>query len=80
MQDAVQCRSAEKNSELQTKPFEIFLSVGAVVGKNSNDRVLKKSSEISKSKSYWSMCSLTASTGKAAIDVNEIMLHSAFHL
>ena len=33
MQYAVHCRLAEKNSELPPKPFQIFLSGGAGVGK-----------------------------------------------
>ena len=34
MQYAVHCKLAEKNNELPTKPFQIFLSGGAGVGKS----------------------------------------------
>ena len=33
MQYAVHCKLTEKNNELEPKPFHLFPSVGAVVGK-----------------------------------------------
>ena len=40
MQHAVHCKLAEKNNELEPKPFQIFLSGGAGVGKSFLDTAI----------------------------------------
>ena len=73
-----------KNNELPPKPFQIFLSGGAGVGKcflataitEYLKRVLRYPSQNLDQPSVF----VTASTGKTATDVNDITLYSAFHL
>ena len=80
MQHAVYCKLAEKNNELEPKPFQIFLSGGAGVGKSFLvttiteyfKRILRYPSK--------NLVIVTASTGDAATNASVITLHSAFNL
>ena len=75
---------AEKNNELEHKPFQLFSSGGAGVGKcflvtaitEYLRRVLRYPNQNLDSPSVL----VTGSTGKAAPNVNGITLHSAFNL
>ena len=86
MQHAMYCKLAEKNNELEPKPFQIFLSGGAGVGKNFSvtaiTEYLKKILRYSSQNLDNPSVLVTASTGKAAANVNAngITLHSAFNL
>ena len=69
---------------METKPYQIFLSGGAGVGKSflvtaiteCLRRVLRYTSQNLDNLSVL----VTVSTGKAATNVNGIILHSAFNL
>ena len=77
------CKLTEKNNELEPKPFQIFLSGGAGVGKSFLvttitqylNRILRYPSQNLDNSSV-----LVTSTGKAAANVSGIKLHSAFNL
>ena len=79
-QHAVYCKLAEKNHELEPKPFQIFFSGGAGFGSflatAITERILRYPSQNLANPSVL----VTASTGKAATNVNGITLHSAFNL
>ena len=84
MQYTMHCKLAEKNNELPPKPFQIFLSGGAGIGKSF---LIKAMTEYLKQVLRYPNQNLdqpsvlvTASTGKAATGINGITLHSAFHL
>ena len=78
------CKFTEKNNELPPKPFQIFLSEVAGVWKSFwikaiteyVKRVLRYPNQNNDQPSVL----VIASTGKAATDINDITLHSAFHL
>ena len=82
MQHAVYRKLAEKNNELEPKPFQILLSGGAGVGKSFLvtpiteylKRILRYPSQNLDNPSVL----VTAYTGKAVTNVNAITLHSAF--
>ena len=83
-QYTLHCKLAEKNNELPPKTFQIFLSGGAGVGKRF---LIKAITEYFKQALRYSNQNLdqpfvlvTVSTGKTAIGINGITLHSAFHL
>ena len=84
MQFALHCKLAEKNNELPPKPFQIFLSGGAGVGKSFLieaiteyfKRVLRYTNQNLDQPSVL----VAASTDKATTGINCITLHSAFHL
>ena len=84
MQYALHCKLAETNNKSPPKPFQIFLSGGAGVGKSFLikavteylKRVLRYPSQYLDQPSV----PVTASTGKAATGINGITLHSSFHL
>ena len=84
MQHAMYCKLTEKNNELEPKPFQIFLSGGAGVGKNFSvtaiTEYLKKFLRYSTQNLDNPSVLVTASTGKAVANVNRITLHSAFNL
>ena len=79
-QHAVYCKLAEKNHELEPKPFQICFSGGAGFGSflatAITERILRYPSQNLANPSVL----VTASTGKAATNVNGITLHSAFNL
>ena len=84
MQYALHCKLAGKNNELPPKPFQIFLSGGAGIGKSF---LIKAITEYFKRVLRYPNQNLdqpsvlvTASAGKAATGINGITLHSAFHL
>ena len=84
MHYAVNFKLAEKNNELPPKPFRIFLSGGAGVGKSL---LIKAITEYLKWVLRYQNQNLdqpsvlvTACTGKAVRGINEITMHSAFHL
>ena len=82
---ARKCRSAERNNELPPKPFYIFLSGGAGVGKtflvNVITEYLKRILRYpNQSFDQQPSVLVTASTGKAATNINGTTLHSAFNL
>ena len=78
------CKSAEKNSELQPKPFEVFVGRGAVVGKSflfaTMTEYLRRVLRYPNQSFNDPSALVTASAGKVDLGVNEIMLHSTFHL
>ena len=84
MQYAIRCRYAEKNDTLKPSAFYVFLSGGAGVGKSFLiniiteylRRMLRYPSQALDQQSVL----VTASTGKAATNVNGTTLHSAFQL
>ena len=84
MQYALLCKLAEKNNELPPKPFQIFLSGGAGVGKSflikAITEYLKRVLRYPNQNLDHPSVLVTASTGKAATGINGITLHSAFHL
>ena len=84
MQYALHCKLAEKNNELLPKPFQIFLSGGAGVGKifliKTITEYLKRVLRYPNQNLDQPSVLVTASTGKAATGINGITLHSAFHL
>ena len=83
MQYALHCKLAEKN-ELPPKPFQIFLSGGAVVGKSFLIKViteyLKRVLRYPNQNLDQPSVLVTGSTGKATTGINSITLHSVFHL
>ena len=84
MKYAVKCRFAERNNELPPDPFYIFLSGGAGVGKsflvNVITEYLKRILRYPNQSLDEPSVLVTASTGKAATNINGTTLHSAFHL
>ena len=79
MQYALQCKLAEKNNELQPKPFQIFLS--GVSGVEKRFLVTAITGYLTRVLSLNDPSLLvTASTVKTSAGVNGITLHSAFHL
>ena len=84
MQYALHCKLAEKNNELPTKLFQIFLSRGAGVGKSflikAITEYLKRVLRYLNQNLDQPSVLVAASTGKAAAGINGITLHSAFHL
>ena len=78
------CKVAEKNNELPPKPFQIFLSGGAGIGKSflikavteCLKRILRYPNQTLDQPSVF----VIASTGKTATGINGIALNSAFHL
>ena len=76
MQHAMYCKLAEKNNELEPKPFQIFLSGGAGVGKifsvTAITEYLKKILRYSSQNLDNPSVLVTASTGKAVANVNRI--------
>ena len=75
----MRCKLAEKNNELQLKPFQIFLS--GVAGVEKSFLVTAITGYLTRVLSLNDPSVLvTASTGKASADVNGITLHCAFHL
>ena len=75
MQHAMYCKLAEKN-ELEPKPFQIFLSGGAGVGKifsvTAITEYLKKILRYSSQNLDNPSVLVTASTGKAVANVNRV--------
>ena len=84
MKYAIKCRFAEKNNEPPPEPFYIFLSGGAGVGKsflvNVITEYLKRILRYPNQSLDEPSVLVTASTGKAATNINGTTLHSAFHL
>ena len=84
MQYTLHCKLVEKNSELPLKPFQIFLSGGAGVGKSflikAVTEYLKRVLRYPNQNLDQPSILVTASTGKADTGINGITLHSAFHL
>ena len=84
LQYALHCKLAEKSDELPPKPFQIFLSGGADVGKSflikAITEYLKRVLRYPNQNPDQPSVLVTASTGKAATGINGITLHSAFHL
>ena len=84
MKYAIKCRFAEKNNELPPEIFYIFLSGGAGVGKsflvNAITEYLKRILRYPNQTLDEPSVLVTASTGKAATNINGTTLHSAFHL
>ena len=84
MQYALHYKLPEKNNELPPKPFQIFLSGGAGVGKSflikAITEYLKRVLRYPNQNLDQPSVLVTASTGKAATGINGITLHSAFHL
>ena len=74
------CKLAEKNHELEPKPFQIFLGGGVGFGSflatAITARILRYPSQNLANLSVL----VTASTGKSATNVNGITLHSEFNL
>ena len=81
MQYAVYCKD---NKEVPPKPFQIFLIGGAGIGKSflikAITEYLKRALRYPNQNLHQPSVLLTASTGKAATDINGITLQSAFHL
>ena len=84
IQHALHCKLAEKSNEFPSKPFQMFLSGGAGIGKSF---LIKAITEYLKGVLRYPNQNLdqppvlvTASTGKAGTGINDITLHSAFHL
>ena len=85
MKFAVMCKLCEKNDEPMPKPFHIFLSGGAGVGKTfvvnlMTDYLKKVLRYPGQNPDEQPSVVVTASTGKAATNVNGTTLHSAFKL
>ena len=84
MKYAINCRFAEKNNQPPPEPFNIFLSGGAGVGKsflvNVITEYLKRILRYPNQTLDEPSVLVTASTGKAATNINGTTLHSAFHL
>ena len=84
MQYALHWKLAEKNNELPPKPFQIFLSEFAGVGKSflikAITEYLKRLLRYPNQNLDQPSVLVTASTGKAATGINGITLNSAFHL
>ena len=84
MQYVLHCKLAEKNYELLTKPFQIFLSGGAGIGKSflikTINECIKRVLRYKNQKLDQPSILVTTSTGKAATGISGITLLSAFHL
>ena len=85
MKYATKCRLSEKNDQPMPQPFHIFLSGGAGVGKpflvNLITEYLKNVLKYPEQMfDEQPSVAVTASTGKAATNINGTTLHSAFHL
>ena len=84
MQYALHCKLAEINNKSPPKPFQIFLSGGAGVGKSflikAITEYLKRVLRYPNQNLDQPSVLVTASTGKVATDINGIALHSAFQL
>ena len=84
MQYALHCKLAEINNKLPPKPFQIFLSGGAGVGKSffikAITEYLKRVLRYPSQNLDQPSVPVTASTGKAATGISGITLHSAFNL
>ena len=84
MQYALHCKLAEKNNELPPKPFQIFLSGGAGVGKSflikAVTEYLKRVLRYPNQNLDQPSILVTAYTGKAGTDINGItVLHCILH-
>ena len=85
MKYAVECRYSERNNTVAPTPFNIFLSGGGGVGKSFLIKLLTE--YLRRTLRYPeqlldkqpSVC-VTASTGKAATNINGTTVHSAFQL
>ena len=79
MQYTMHCKLAEKNNELPPKPFQIFLSGGAGIGKSflikAITKYLKQVLRYPNQNLDQPSVLVTASTGKAATGVNGIKLY-----
>ena len=77
------CKLAEKNNELEPKPFQMFLSGGAGVGKSflvtAITKYLKRILRYPSQSLANPSVVVTASTGKAPSNVSGIPVHSAFN-
>ena len=84
IQYALHCKLAEKNNELPPKPFQIFLSGGAGIGKSFLSKAiteyLKRVLRYPNQNLDQPSVLVTASTGKAGTGFSGVTLHSAFHL
>ena len=84
MQYALHSELTENNNELPPKPFIIFLSGGAGVGKSllikAITEYLKRVLQYPNQNLDQPSVLVTASTSKVATDINGIALHSAFQL
>lgn len=84
MQFTLHCKLAEKNHELPSKPFRMFLSGFAGVSKSflitTITKYVKRVLRYPKQYLDQLYVLVTVSTGKYAISVNRISLHSQFHL
>ena len=84
MQYELHCKLAEINNKLPPKPFQIFLSGGAGVGKSflikAITEYLKRVLRYPSQNLDQPSVPVTASTGKAATGISGITLHSAFNL
>ena len=84
MQYALNCKLAEKNNELPPKPFQIFLSGGAGIGKSFSSKTiteyLKPCLRYPNQNLDQPFVLVTASIRITARGINCITLHSAFHL
>ena len=81
LQYALHCKLAEKNNELPPKPFQIFLSDDAGVGKSFLIKAITEYlKQILRYPNQNHLLHLTASTGNAVTGINGITLHSSFHL
>ena len=84
MQFALHCKLAEKNNELPSTPFQVFLGGGSGVGKSflikAITEYLKRVLRYPNQNLHQPSVLVAASTGKAATGINGITLHSAFHL
>ena len=84
LQYALHCKLAEKNNELPPKPFQIFLSDDAGVGKSflikAITEYLKQILRYPNQNLDQPSVLVTASTGNAVTGINGITLHSSFHL
>ena len=84
MRYAINCRFSERNDVEPPDSFYIFLSGGAGVGKSflvkAITEYLKRILRYPKQNLDEPSVLVTASTGKAATQINGTTLHSAFHL
>ena len=84
MQYALHSKLAEKNNKLPRKPFQIFSSGGAGIGKSflikAITKYLKRVPRYLKQNLDQPSVLVTTSTGKAATGINGITFHSALHL
>ena len=84
MQYALHCKLAEKNNESLPKPFQIFLSGGAGIGKSflikTINECIKRVLRYKNQNLDQPSILVTTSTGKAATGISGTTLLSAFHL